>query len=651
MLVSPRSSGLMLEKLMLEKTMLIRRNVPNRVLPIGTDVETGEAVSISLARLSEHVDVLGPTGVGKSQSVMLPLFEQLARIPDISVVAMTCKGSFAAMCADFAIGHGLTDKLVVFNPGQTPLVGFNPLRRNGWPAERHAKIARTAVLASRGEHSLDAMPQLARLLFLCLAVALEQDLTLVDAARLLRPGRSVLRNDMLRAVRSEFLRESLEWFNGLKDSRQEELAASTVGRLENFVGDPLIRAILTEQDRCLDVGDVIKNRKKLCIDLGFYSPLVPDDVRTMGRLILNNILAHKFATPPDERSPTVLLIDEVQEFATEDLAVALTLGREMKIFVVIAHQFPSQLKLGAEDSHLFEAVQECCRTKVLFGGMHVDELDGMVKELMIDQFNPLAVKDERTTLELEPVESTRETVTRGWSIGASKGTTKGTASAIARGKSRGNSRQWGASHSHSDALSLVHSSGVNSGMNEGETLLPTGEIIAVTSATNGASEVDTHGSTTVDAYGEFQAQGEQDTSSETETQGIQTGQGTSVSASWNQSSSRVPFYEYLRRRIVSSRTFWTLDEFLTVCMQKVKAQPRGHFVIKVPGEKAVFVRAPYIRVPWISNALRTQALARIAERSSLTRPAIPYQSAPLMLESTHPAALVPEIIRDDDLYQ
>ncbi len=211
---------------------------------------------------------------------------------------------------------------------------------------------------------------------------------------------------MLRVVQSEFLRDSLEWFNNLKDVRQEEIGASTVGRLENFVTDPLIRAILTEQTHCLDVGDVIRNHKKLCIDVPFYNPLVPDDAKTMLRLLINNILAHRFAIPKAEQTPTILLLDEVREYATEDLAVALTLGRELKLFVVMAHQFPSQLKLSADDSHLFEAVQECCRTKIVFGGLHVSEFEGIVKELMIDQFNPYFIKDERKALELEPIETT-----------------------------------------------------------------------------------------------------------------------------------------------------------------------------------------------------------------------------------------------------
>ena len=245
-------------------------------------------------------------------------------------------------------------------------------------------------------------------MYLALAVSLEQGLDLPKAARLLRPGKSGLRTSMLHTVESEFLREALAWFHDLKDARQDELAASTLARLESFVSDPTVRAILTETECCFDPGDIIRNNKKACVNCSFFNPLVPDDARTMLRLILNSILAHKFAASKEERTLTVLLLDEAPQYSTMDLAAALELGRELGLYVVLANQFPSQFKLSKEDTRLFAAVEHCARTKVIFGGMHVSELKPVVEDLMIDQYNWMTVKDERTTLECEPIETTRE---------------------------------------------------------------------------------------------------------------------------------------------------------------------------------------------------------------------------------------------------
>jgi len=103
--------------------------------------------------------------------------------------------------------------------------------------------------------------------------------------------------------------------------------------------------------------------------------------------------------------------------------------------VVLANQFPSQFKLSNEDTRIFDAVQHCARTRIVFGGVHVDQLEGIVKEMMIDQWNPMAVKDRTKTLIAEPTETTREVTTNGSNVGTSVGKSTSTSSAM-RGESR-----------------------------------------------------------------------------------------------------------------------------------------------------------------------------------------------------------------------
>jgi len=69
----------------------------------------------------------------------------------------------------------------------------------------------------------------------------------------------------------------------------------------------------------------------------------------------------------------------------------------------------------------------------------------------------------------------------------------------------------------------MHSSGATTGMSNGETILPDGQLIAISSATEGASEIDTTGTTSIDTYGEFQAEGQQESTSETKTESTQSG--------------------------------------------------------------------------------------------------------------------------------
>jgi hypothetical protein len=122
-----------------------------------------------------------------------------------------------------------------------------------------------------------------------------------------------------------YLRELLAEFDGLLDARKEQLAASTVARLEGFVADPLIRGMLTQQ-QSLDLGEVIDRHKILIVNLEIGKPLALDDIRLMGRMLVNDIVT-RVAGRTGRRSPVYLLIDECQLAVTRDLARALELGR------------------------------------------------------------------------------------------------------------------------------------------------------------------------------------------------------------------------------------------------------------------------------------------------------------------------------------
>src|SRR5207245_1032162 len=81
--------------------------------------------------------------------------------------------------------------------------------------------------------------------------------------------------------------------------------------------------------------------------------------------------------------------------------------------------------------------------------------------------------------------------------------------------------------------------------------------------------------------------------SQSESEGVQEGQNQSIAAGLtagkNKSKSVTPFYEYRKTRPVSSRQFLSEPEQLLLATQKIKAQPKGHFLLKAPGHKALFV--------------------------------------------------------------
>jgi hypothetical protein len=573
--------------------MLTLRTRP-RPLLLGNDLETGETVRIRRELLSTHFHVMGPPGTGKTR-LLLRLFRSLCADPDASVVLFNVKGELGRMARDWAIADRHTKRLVILDPAESErVIGYNPLRPNGLSVATHAKAVREAIRAGWGQASLDQTPQLARLLFLALAVVRELGLTLVEAVRLLQPGSSV-RRSALRQLHEGHLREALAYFDSLRDTRQEELAASTLARLEAFVNDEHVRRILTQQARSMDLGRIVADHRVLIVNLEQYRPLRLDDVKLLGRMIINDLLAHVFARPRQARTPVYLIIDEVEVFATNDLCSALDQGRELGLHCILAHQHYEQLREEDGSGRLLSSVKNCARIKVVFGGLSIEDLEPIAKEFSIDGYDPMAVKNEIDQLELEPVESRRlvASVTLGGGRNWSEGTSEQEGSGHAVGESRATA----------ESDSVGHGSGLLDNFGSSMAMLPNGEMIDSSFAGGGTSESSSQAHTTM------HSRGEQEAWNTFEAQGTSRSAGGNVNAGI--SLTLTPFYEYRKRRVVSSREFWKLDEFLIKPLQRLHTLPRGCFALKVPGVPALFLRAPRIEEPWLTVSKRAEALAQV----------------------------------------
>jgi len=573
--------------------MLSLKTRPGPLL-LGSDIDTGESVRILRELLATHFHVMGPPGTGKTR-LLLWLFRALSADPGATVVLFNVKGALGRMARDWAIADRLTDRLVMFDPGESAaIIGYNPLSPNGLSVTTHAKAAREAFLAGWGQSSLDQTPQLARLLFLALAVVRELGLTLVEAVRLLQPG-STVRRLALRQLRDGHLREALAYFDSLRDQRQEELAASTLARLEAFVNDDAVRRILIQQKRSMDLGKIIAEHKVLIINLEQYRPLRLDDVKLLGRMLVNDLLAHVFARPEHARTPVYLIIDEVEVFATNDLCNALDQGRELGLHCILAHQHYDQLLEEDGSGRLLSSVKNCARTKVVFGGLSVEHLEPIAKEFSIDEFDPMAVKDEIRHLELDPVESRRLVLSATLGGGRNWGT--GTSRQKGRGHATGLSHTTAESDSTGSGIGNMASFGTSMAM------LPNGEMIDSSFEGGGISQsafdahTTMHGSGTHEMWNTFEA--------EQESRNVGGSVNTGISMALT------PFYEYRKQRVVASREFWKLEEFLIKPLQRLHTLPRGCFALKAPGHRPRFLRAPRVKEPWLAARTRERALGQI----------------------------------------
>ena len=627
--------------------------VQRRGLHLGENVRTGRQVYVAPRLFFTHLHLIGPPGTGKTR-LLLHLFRQLIELV-ATVILFNPKGALGQMARDAAIAGGHAARLILFDPGEADtVIGYNPLRPNGLPIPTQVKGVREAIRAAWGQTSFDQTPQLARLLLWALYTVRERGLTLIEAVDLLRPG-SAVRAKLLPCIEDPYIREALAFFDGLRETRQEELAASSLARLEAFTLDPVIRRIFTQQARSLDLAEVIRERSILIVNLEQHRPLRTDDVRLVGRLLINDLVGHVFARPEVDRSrPVFLILDEMQTWLTPDLATALDQGRELGLGCILAHQHMQQLADEDAAGHLAASVTNCARSKIVFGGLSVEELTRHhVDDLFIDTLDPWRVKDELTSLELEPTEERRQsvTVTRSASAGRSVGRSTTQSQQTTRSSSRGTSL--GVSHGRSTGRQWTETQQTAHGRGESESEVGSlGEIMStmelypagadglfpepavgssVTTARaeahgRGRGEHWTEGDAISEGESEIETTAHQRTATEEHGQARSTGRSraTSTEASVQRGGSmsvqESPWLSYRVTRKVSTRTFLSLDEQRTRLVAVARSQPKGHFIFRAPAGPSVFMRAPIVRPVEVSARQLADGRALVFSRGCYATP-------------------------------
>jgi hypothetical protein len=426
-----------------------------------------------------------------------------------------------------------------------------------------------------------------------------------------------------------------------------------------------------------------------------------------------------FGRQQNKPDRVIVIADEAHTYANEDFCTAVELGRELNLCAILAHQHMGQLLAEGGSTRLLDAVKNCCKTRLVFGGNWKKDLEELTEDMMVDKYSPWALKDEITSLELEPVESMRKSYARGKAISRGRSWTRGETES----ESYGSGRQRNVTTTYGQSLSEGEGEGESQGETEGENEEETtggsvqkghnasqesgqsithsrarsrgrtiaagygnshGQSVSSHSTTGYSTMVSSNGDISTSSSdlagvteGDFEAGSEiysesqsESTSQgraftknrsrgrsesfgtaiswgnskgknksknrskhrehnlsrsenwgEAEMEGASTSREEGISKNWtegeNDSQSRTqsvtesPFYEYIKRRPVTTRVYLTEQEQMTEFLKNIKAQPVGHFVLKVQGRTARFMKAPFVPTPQIPKARLEAARKKI----------------------------------------
>jgi len=309
---------------------------------LGTDIQTGAAVSISLEELLLGLYGIGATGTGKTTLVLNMIIDFIKHGLGLCVIEPhgdLTRNVIAAMPEEMlerVIYLDLTD-------------GTSSFGLNFFERPPGADVTEAAKVASFVMHVFEKVwavgpdtPRLAQVLRNTTRVLLENPgMTFAEIPLLLWDDG--VREKLVRRVTNTQTKLFWSQYNRKAPRERDELIASTINKCDAYLNEPLIARIVSQSSSTIDFRRIMDEGKILLVNL---SPQLEEASRLIGAVLIGRLLMAAFSrsdTPREQRRPFMIYADEYQRFATSDFATFLAEARKFKISTTISNQVLDQL--------------------------------------------------------------------------------------------------------------------------------------------------------------------------------------------------------------------------------------------------------------------------------------------------------------------
>jgi len=332
-----------------------------RTFAISTGVADRVELSISPKDSLEHTILLGPTGTGKSTTML-----HLA-LADInagrSVLLIDPK---ADLVNDIlaSIPESRRDEVVVIDPSDPCPVGFNPF---AFKNHRNPTLIADAVLAvlkeifaeNWGIRSQDILSAA------LLTLAESKGASLLWLPALLTDD--AFRHKITSKVKDKIaLKPFWDSFEAMKDTERRQEIGPVMNKMRQFLLRPGLRNVLGQSDPKFNLTDLFYKRRIVLVPLN-KGVIGAESARLLGSLIVGltwTLALSRSNLPPEKRHIVSVFIDELQDYLSlpTDLSDALAQARGLGLGITMAHQYRDQLP-----PNIRAGIDANARNKIIFG--------------------------------------------------------------------------------------------------------------------------------------------------------------------------------------------------------------------------------------------------------------------------------------------
>ncbi|MFC8829026.1 type IV secretory system conjugative DNA transfer family protein [Streptomyces sp. NPDC057137] len=348
------------------------RGRTRQLAPTGAISRTGRVVARSnfpgstrLLALSPqestwHAQVVGPTGTGKTTLLTNLIYQDMNA--GRGVVLIESKGDLFKAALDRVPERRLHDVVVLDVGDADHPVGFNILQ--GSPFVVAADIQRLFdhlyPQDARGVRVRQGFYHL--ILTLMMSAGTSAPMTFADLGALAVPRADQVEfsRRLIRGV--EHIEELAMWWAGIDDRSRAMHFQPVMDRIWQLNNRRSIRNIIGQSHSTVDLADILRSGKILLVNLSRATE-GKDTARLLGSLLLNSVWSAVQAGATDPARPTMLYLDEFQDFVNLPFAPAdmFAQARSRGLAMTVAHQFLGQLTRELQD-----ATQNNARSTVVF---------------------------------------------------------------------------------------------------------------------------------------------------------------------------------------------------------------------------------------------------------------------------------------------
>ncbi len=331
-----------------------------RVLGIATFAGKERPVALRPADALRHLLVIGPTGVGKTTSLLRLAAHDIAA--GRAVVVLEPKGDLIADLLACIPGERKDDVVLIDPTDERGVVGVNPLATGGRSSEL---VADQLLGIFHDLHAASWGPRTSDILHAgLLTLARTPGMSLAALPLLLSD--SAFRRRIVGALNEPLVLQPFwQAFEAWSEAERTTAIAPVMNKVRPLLVRPSLRAVLAQTAPRFELRQVFTERKILLVNLA-KGMMGPEAAALLGSIIVSQFwqaALERSAIPADRRHPVFVYVDEFQDYLSlpTNLADALAQARSLGVGLTLAHQH-----LGQLDSQMRSAVLANARSRLVF---------------------------------------------------------------------------------------------------------------------------------------------------------------------------------------------------------------------------------------------------------------------------------------------